>query len=347
MVWRIKLAMDNLDEVGNVRGQLLDDCVVKPLNVHEHALIILANEVNSHTLTTETTGTTDTMEVVLGLCGKVVVNHERHLLHIDTAGQQIGGDQHARGAGAELAHDDVTSVLVHVTVGGRHGMVARPHLVGQPVHLAPGVGEDHALCDGKRLVEIAQSVQLPLLTLNVHVELLDTLKGQLVTLHENAHRLAHELAGDLQRLRGHGGGEHAHLQLGGQQLEDVVDLVLETARKHLIGLIKHEALDVIGAQRPPTEHVVHATGGTHDAVHTALESALILAHAGATNAGVALHLEVVAQSAHDLLDLLRQLTGGGQDESLALHDSVVELVEDASAESRGLTGTGLSLLDHI
>eukprot|EP00976_Prorocentrum_cordatum_P015248 306126-Prorocentrum_minimum.AAC.5 len=100
-----------------------------------------------------------------------------------------------------------------------------------------------------------------------------------------AYRLAHELAGDLQSLGGHGGGEHAHLkagnkqsaceegahlQLGGQQLEDVVNLVLETARKHLISLVENEALDVIGAQRPPTEHVVHATGGTHDAVHTAL-----------------------------------------------------------------------------
>mmetsp|Transcript_754 Transcript_754/g.1342 ORF Transcript_754/g.1342 Transcript_754/m.1342 type:complete len:377 (-) Transcript_754:77-1207(-) len=287
------------------------------------------------------------MEVVLGLCGEIVVDDERHLLHVDTTGEKVRGDEHAGGAGAELAHDDVTGVLVHVSVGGGHGVVASPHLVGQPVDLTPGVSEDNALCDGQRLVEIAQGVQLPLLALHVHVELLDTLEGQLVTLHENAHRLAHELAGDLKSLWGHSGREHAHLQLGGEQLEDVVDLVLEPAGKHLISLVEDEALDVVGAQCPTAEHVVHATGGSDHDVHAALESALILTHAGSTDARVALHLKVVAQGAHNLLDLLRQLTGGGEHERLSLHHGVIERVQDAAAEGRGLTGTGLRLLDHI
>ena len=34
-----------------------------------------------------------------------------HLLHVDAAGQQVGGDEHAGGAGAELAHDHVARVL--------------------------------------------------------------------------------------------------------------------------------------------------------------------------------------------------------------------------------------------
>lgn len=42
----------------------------------------------------------------------------------------------------------------------------------------------------------------------------------------------------------------AHLELGGQQLEDVIDLVLETAREHLIGLVQGEHLDAVGAQVP-------------------------------------------------------------------------------------------------
>ncbi len=58
-----------------------------------------------------------------------------HLLHVDAAREQVGGDQHARGAGAELAHDDVPRVLVHVAVRRRHCVVALPHLVRQPVHL--------------------------------------------------------------------------------------------------------------------------------------------------------------------------------------------------------------------
>lgn len=36
-----------------------------------------------------------------------------------------------------------------------------------------------------------------------------------------------------------------HLELGWQQLEDVIDLVLEAAGQHLIGLIQGEHLDVV------------------------------------------------------------------------------------------------------
>lgn len=55
------------------------------------------------------------------------------------------------------------------------------------MHLPPGVGEDDGLGDGQGLVEVAQSVQFPLLALHVDVELLDTLQGQLIALHQNAH----------------------------------------------------------------------------------------------------------------------------------------------------------------
>ena len=54
------------------------------------------------TFTTESSGATDAMDVVLAVGGQVVVDDERHLLHVDASGQQIRGDQHAGGAGAEL-----------------------------------------------------------------------------------------------------------------------------------------------------------------------------------------------------------------------------------------------------
>lgn len=56
-----------------------------------------------------------------------------HLLHVNAAGQQVGGDEHAGGAGAELAHDHVARVLhaatsdcTHVRAGqGRVEMLLR------------------------------------------------------------------------------------------------------------------------------------------------------------------------------------------------------------------------------
>ena len=88
-----------------------------------------------------------------------------HLLHVDAARQEVGRDQHAGRPRPELAHDDVARVLVHVAVRRRHGVVALAHLVGQPVDLAPRVGEDDRLGDGQRFVQVAQGVELPLLAL--------------------------------------------------------------------------------------------------------------------------------------------------------------------------------------
>ena len=81
-----------LDEVGDVGGELLDDGLVEALHVLEEALVILGDKVDGHTLASETAGTTDAVEVVLGLGGEVKVDDEGHLLDVDTTSEKVGGD---------------------------------------------------------------------------------------------------------------------------------------------------------------------------------------------------------------------------------------------------------------
>ena len=85
--------------------------------------------------------------------------------------------------------------------------------------------------------------------IDVDVELLDTLEGELVTLDENPHGLVHELAGDLKGLWGEGGREDPDLELGREELENVVNLVLETTREHLVGLIQNKHLSEQGMRQ--------------------------------------------------------------------------------------------------
>mmetsp|Transcript_12945 Transcript_12945/g.22833 ORF Transcript_12945/g.22833 Transcript_12945/m.22833 type:complete len:225 (-) Transcript_12945:375-1049(-) len=219
---------------------------------------------------------------------------------------------------------------------GGHGMVTLAHFLGKPIHLAASVGENDRLGDGQGLVQITKGVQLPLLLLHIDVELLDTLQGQLITLHKNAHGLVHELPGDLKRLWGQSGAEYAHLQLRGQQLEDVINLVLEPTGQHLIGFIQHKHLDGVRTQVAATKHVIHTPRGAHHSVHTITQDASVLTHTGATHACVALHLQVVSKSTHDLLDLLSQLTSGSKHQSLTLAQVVVQVVQNARAEGGGL-----------
>lgn len=48
-------------------------------------------------------------------------------------------------------------------------------------HLPLGVAEDDGLSDGQRVIQIAQSVKLPLFSFHCHEKLLDAFQSQLVT----------------------------------------------------------------------------------------------------------------------------------------------------------------------
>lgn len=50
------------------------------------------------------------------------------------------------------------------------------------LYLSLGVTEDDSLGDSERVVEIAQGVELPFFPLHSHKKLLDSFKGQFITL---------------------------------------------------------------------------------------------------------------------------------------------------------------------
>lgn len=117
--------------------------------------------------------------------------------------------------------------------------------------------------------------------------------------------------------------------------------------KHLIGLVENEHLHGVGLQESALDHILDTTGSTDNDLRTLLERLHIITDAGTTNAGMALNVHEISDGNHDLLDLLGQLTGRGENQSLALLDAGVKLLEDGDRESGGLSGTGLSLRNNI
>jgi hypothetical protein len=287
------------------------------------------------------------MDVVLAVGGQVVVDDKGDLLDIDTTGKQVSSDEDTGRSGTELLHDDVTLGLVHVAVHGGDGEVTGSELVGEPVDLPAGVAEDDSLGDGDGLVQVGEGVELPVLLLNGNVELLDTFEGQLVLLDQDADGVAHELGGDLEDVLGHGSGQENDLGRLGQKLEDVVDLLGETARQHLVGLVENEHLHVVGLQDATLDHVLDTAGSADNDLGAVLEGLHVVTDAGAANAGVAGNVHEVTNGDNDLLDLLGKLTGGGEDERLAGLDVGVDLLEGGDRESSGLSGTGLRLGNNI
>mmetsp|Transcript_22618 Transcript_22618/g.64185 ORF Transcript_22618/g.64185 Transcript_22618/m.64185 type:complete len:253 (+) Transcript_22618:102-860(+) len=230
------------DEVGDVHGHFLDLRVVVALDVLHRPHVRVRHEVDGDTLPAEAAAAADAVEVVLHVLRQVVVDHQGHLLHLDAAREQVGGDQHAGRARAELPHDALLLIQVRINRGDRD--VTLLELVGEEVHLALVVAVDDGLGDRQRLAQVAQGVELPLLLIDGDVELPDTLERQLV-LHEDRDWVANELRRQVKDLRRHGGGEQAHLDIMGQAIEEVVDLVLEAAQQHLVGLIQHERDQVV------------------------------------------------------------------------------------------------------
>lgn len=320
---------------------------VECLDVSEHSYVLRGDEVDGNTLTTETTTSSDSVDVVLTVERQVVVDDKGDLLDVDTTGKEVSGDEDSRRSGSELSHDDLSLSLVHVSVHGRDSELSLVELVGEPVDLPSGVAEDDSLSDGDGLVKVAQCVELPVLLLDSDVELLDTFEGELISLDENADGVTHELLGDLKDVLWHGSGEEYDLGVLRQELEDLVHLVLETTGKHLIGLVKAEHLEVVGSESTSIDHVVDSAGRSDNDLASVLELGHVLTNVGSTNAGVAVNLHVVTEGNDDLLNLLGELTGGGKNEGLDVLDGWVNSLENGDGESGRLSGSRLCLSNNI
>ena len=221
------------------------------------------------------------------------------------------------------------------------------HLLCQPVHLPASVTEDDGLSDSHRLVEVAQSVQLPFLLFDGDVELLDTLQSQLVPLDENPNRLSHKLLCYLEYISRHSSREEDNLDVRREELEDLVDLVLETAGQHLICFIETEHFDVGGNEGLTADHIEDTTGCTDDDRNTSLQLGHVFTDVGTTDTGMAFDIHVVAESNNDFLNLLSKLTGRCDDECLSRYYCRVEFLEDGDGKGCSLASTRLSLSDDI
>eukprot|EP01084_Bolivina_argentea_P016196 30324_1 len=289
------------------------------------------------------------MQVVLLVGGQIVVDDDVHVVNVDTTGDQVGGDQDTAGAGAEGAHDLLAVATGHIGMHEADGVVVGVEAVSDPVDLAAGVGEDDGLGDGDGLVQVHQGVQLVVL-LDGNVELLDTLEGQGLLLDQDTDGGAHELLGELEHVGGHGGGEEGDLDVLGEELEDLVNLLGETLGQHLIGLIEGEDAEGVGAEGTTLDDVGDTAGGTDGDHDTELELLQILLDTGTTNEGVA-ELggvgHVLTNLGDDGVGLLGQLAGGGQDEALEVAVTEVDALEQGDGEGTGLTGSGLGLGDDV
>mmetsp|Transcript_9961 Transcript_9961/g.30663 ORF Transcript_9961/g.30663 Transcript_9961/m.30663 type:complete len:217 (+) Transcript_9961:233-883(+) len=215
------------------------------------------------------------MKVVFTVGRQIVVDHQRHLSNINTTSPHICRDKDTCFCRTEASHNRITFLLMHLTMHSTDSKVSFDHALGQAFNLFSSVAKDDSLSDCQRIVEITERVKLPFLMLHSHEKLLDTIQSKFITLHQDADRLVHKLLGDRENLWWKS-RRHQHNLCGRRQITiDIVDLLLETHREHLISLIQNQHLDRPCTEVTTFDHIKHASRCSRHNMHTVVKLANI------------------------------------------------------------------------
>lgn len=198
------------------------------------------DEVDGDTFSTETTRSTDSVDVGLFLKREIVVDDKIDLMDVDTSGEEIGRDENSGCTSSEFLHDEISVLLGHLTVHGGYCHILLDELVSEFLYSLLSIAVDDGLGNFDVVVQFNQGVKLPLFSVKSNVELFDTVQSEIIVLHKDCCRVSHELFSDLEDFRSHSSGEEGDLNIVGQLLEDLVDLILESSSEHLIGLVQDE-----------------------------------------------------------------------------------------------------------
>ena len=172
------------------------------LDVLEDSLIVrVADERDAETLGTETTRTTDTVKIRVGLVRHVVVDSNIDTLNVDTTTEDISRNADTSLEILELLVSLDTLILADTRVDRSAGEVT---LAEELVELGATLSRSHKDDDLVELKRVKEVVELSVLLtlLQLHVVLLETVQGELLLIVDvDLQRALHELlAGEFDIL---------------------------------------------------------------------------------------------------------------------------------------------------
>ena len=282
-----KFRHQSIIDFGQVHGELFDLSIVVLSEVDQELGVSGSHEVDGHSLSSESSGSTDSVDVLGGVGRQVVVDDQVDLLDVDSSADQVGSDQNSGRPRPELLHDVDSLAHLHITVNGRDHKLVLLKFFGQFIDSLLLVGEDNALSDDHALVKLDQGSEFLAVLFHRDVELLDTIQGQLFVLDQNLDWVLHELVGHLDDVHRHGGREEAHLNVRGQVSENQFDVLDEPSVKHLVGLVQNDDLQEICLQAFLVDHVFDSSRSSHNHLHSSFpQDSSVFLGVGASDAAV-------------------------------------------------------------
>lgn len=330
----VNVARNGLD----LGSQLLLDTV-------EIESILVRDQVDGQTKVTETTRTTDSVQVSLGVLGEVKVDDNVDGLDIDTSGQQIGTDQVTAGTVAEIVENPVSMRLEHLCVRVEAAVAELGDLFGEQLDTVSRIAKDDGLVDlelGKERVETVHFLAF----LNESVVLRDTAQRELV--HEVDlvgldHVAVLEILDD-ERERGR---EEHDLPLLGEEAEELLHDGGELGRQELVSFVHDESGALAEVGDAFASEIEDTTGSTDEHVDGLSETEDIVTKGSTTGSDHDFDAEVLSESLCDLTCLERQFTGGDEEDSLDLVLLGVELFERRDDVGGGLSRSVLGTRENV
>ena len=110
----VALTLDNVSSGRQLTA--LDFSLDSALNQLQLTELTRSNEGHSYAGVACTAGTADAVNVAFRILRNIKVDNVGNIVNVDTAGSNVGGNQHINSALAEFLHNTVTLVLAQVTM---------------------------------------------------------------------------------------------------------------------------------------------------------------------------------------------------------------------------------------
>mmetsp|Transcript_42036 Transcript_42036/g.82969 ORF Transcript_42036/g.82969 Transcript_42036/m.82969 type:complete len:407 (-) Transcript_42036:495-1715(-) len=313
---------------------LLDLHLKPALDFSENFLVVLGRaEGDSEALCTETARPPDSVEVLIGVIGHVVVHHDVHPFDVNTAAEQISRHHDAGLETFEVTVLLNTLLLLHLPedARGRESAVVQELVEG--LRTGRALHEDDDLIELKLVEDVVQFLVFRFL-LQLHVVLEKPVEGQLrVGVYRNLHRLSHESLAVCFVLGAHCGREHHRLDLLRCHEVDRLNVsphvfLLQAS----VALVDDEELQLVKVQRLLADQRLHTAGSADkhmgDLGRVLQHAHVLLLGTSSVDDCCADGGQMFCESVKLILDLVRELAGVTEDQTVDDVLSGVELLEN-------------------
>lgn len=275
-------------------------------------VVLVVEERRGQTHVTDTTGTTDSMDVLVDVAGQVVVDDQLDVGDIETSSGHGGRHQNGASARAEERQRLLALALVSVTVDAAGAEAAVVQKVVQLIGAFLGLREDQR--QAVRLAAFQNLQKRGALVVLVHPQNLlrnvltrgtDSSDGQ-----ENV--VVQEIAGEQLDLFREGSAEHERLSLvlagHAVALDNVSDLGFETHIEHAIGLVEDQVAAGLETDFAAFDKVLETSGCGDEKMAAAIEVAHLTADVGTAVYYGGSHSGFVGELSGFVVDLRGELT---------------------------------------